>query len=185
MCFSRLHTAGARSPERTVVSAQRGSVSVFDATYFGVVFKAPTMGHVDRQSHDRSLLLLRGAPRGRPLPPSTNASAPIRHRLPDFFRGLLARRLRARPAGRRRGRAGTWPEGSKSVSTFPAWVLMPTARDAQASAGPAFHPAQRSSCLHGINRRRSQNYRARGMSNSPRCVRRIGEPPRVGPRRWR
>ena len=34
----------AESPERTVVFAQCGSVSVFDATYLGFVFKAPTMG---------------------------------------------------------------------------------------------------------------------------------------------
>src|SRR6266498_2132415 len=59
--------AAARSPERTVVSAQRGSESVFDATYLGRMFKASAM---------------------RPLPPATNTSAPIRHRLPDFFRGL-------------------------------------------------------------------------------------------------
>ena len=36
--------AAARSPERTVVSAHCGSLSVFDATYLGLVFNAPTMG---------------------------------------------------------------------------------------------------------------------------------------------
>lgn len=36
--------AAAMSPERTVVSGQRPSVSVFDATYFGLVFKASVMG---------------------------------------------------------------------------------------------------------------------------------------------
>jgi aryl-alcohol dehydrogenase-like predicted oxidoreductase len=30
---------------------------------------------------------------GGPLTPATNASAPIRHRLPDFFRGGSVRRL--------------------------------------------------------------------------------------------
>src|SRR5919197_512297 len=36
--------AAATSPERTVVSAQRGSVSVVDATYLGFVFRAVQMG---------------------------------------------------------------------------------------------------------------------------------------------
>jgi hypothetical protein len=36
--------AAARSPERTVVSAQPSSVSVFDATYLGFVFNASAMG---------------------------------------------------------------------------------------------------------------------------------------------
>src|SRR5262252_2762498 len=36
--------------------------------------------------------LLAGAPRGRPLTPATNTSAPIRHRLPDFFQGLAGTR---------------------------------------------------------------------------------------------
>ena len=36
--------AAARSPERTVVFAQRGSVRVFDATYLGFVFKASVIG---------------------------------------------------------------------------------------------------------------------------------------------
>jgi hypothetical protein len=36
--------AAASSPERTVVLAQRASVSVFDARYLGLVFKAPTIG---------------------------------------------------------------------------------------------------------------------------------------------
>jgi hypothetical protein len=36
--------AAARSPDKTVVSAQRGSVSVFDATYLGRVFRASAMG---------------------------------------------------------------------------------------------------------------------------------------------
>ena len=36
--------AVATSPETTDVSDHFGSVSVFDATYFGFVFKAPTMG---------------------------------------------------------------------------------------------------------------------------------------------
>ncbi len=36
--------AAATSPERTVVFAQRGSVSVVDARYLGCVFKAPAMG---------------------------------------------------------------------------------------------------------------------------------------------
>jgi hypothetical protein len=36
--------AAATSPERTVVFAQRGSVSVVDATYFGLVFKASVIG---------------------------------------------------------------------------------------------------------------------------------------------
>jgi hypothetical protein len=31
------------------------------------------------------LLWFGGAPRGRPLTPTTNTSAPIRHVLPDFF----------------------------------------------------------------------------------------------------
>jgi hypothetical protein len=41
-----------------------------------------------RQFHDRGSLRRAGTPRGRPLTPATNASAPIRHRLADFFRGL-------------------------------------------------------------------------------------------------
>src|SRR5436190_12954781 len=36
--------AAATSPERTVVFAQRGSVSVFDARYLGFVFKASVIG---------------------------------------------------------------------------------------------------------------------------------------------
>jgi hypothetical protein len=36
--------AAATSPDRTVVSAHRGSVSVVDATYLGLVFKASEMG---------------------------------------------------------------------------------------------------------------------------------------------
>src|SRR5262245_37130861 len=47
--------AATRSPERTVVSAHFGSVSVFDATYLGLVLRAPTRG--GRQFHDRSTLL--------------------------------------------------------------------------------------------------------------------------------
>jgi hypothetical protein len=37
-------TAAATSPERTVVSAHRGSVSVVDATYLGREFNAVAMG---------------------------------------------------------------------------------------------------------------------------------------------
>jgi hypothetical protein len=37
-------TAAATSPERTVVFAHRGSVSVVDATYLGFVFNAVHMG---------------------------------------------------------------------------------------------------------------------------------------------
>ena len=37
-------TAAARSPDRTVVSAQRGPVSVVDATYLGVVIQGHAMG---------------------------------------------------------------------------------------------------------------------------------------------
>src|ERR1700722_10776792 len=37
------------------------------------------------------LLWFGGAPRERPLTPATNTSAPIRHRLADFFPGLSAR----------------------------------------------------------------------------------------------
>jgi hypothetical protein len=36
--------AAATSPERTVVSAHRGSVSVVDATYLGCVFNATEIG---------------------------------------------------------------------------------------------------------------------------------------------
>src|SRR6266850_5157069 len=43
LAFS-LPTAAAVSPERTVVFAQRGSVSVVDATYLGFVFKAVQIG---------------------------------------------------------------------------------------------------------------------------------------------
>ena len=39
------------------------------------------------QFHDCGCLL-GGAPSGRPLTPATNTATPIRHRLPDFFRGL-------------------------------------------------------------------------------------------------
>jgi hypothetical protein len=36
-----------------------------------------------------------GRPRGRPLTPATKTAAPIRHRIPDFFRGLSVRRSSA------------------------------------------------------------------------------------------
>src|ERR1700694_1212061 len=40
-----------------------------------------------------------GAPRGRPLTPTTNNSAPIRHRLPDFCRRLSATPVVIDPTG--------------------------------------------------------------------------------------
>ena len=43
LAFSSL-TAAATSPERTVVSAHCGSVSVVDATYLGRVFNATEIG---------------------------------------------------------------------------------------------------------------------------------------------
>src|SRR5437763_8917786 len=43
--------ADARSPERTVVSAQLGSVSVVDATYLGFVFNAVQIGLSPGSSH--------------------------------------------------------------------------------------------------------------------------------------
>jgi hypothetical protein len=45
-------TAAATSPERTVVSAHRGSVSVVDATYLGSVFNAVQMGLSPGSAHD-------------------------------------------------------------------------------------------------------------------------------------
>src|SRR5436309_7438874 len=44
--------AAARSPERTVVFAQRGSESVVDATYLGFVFNAVQMGLSAGSAHD-------------------------------------------------------------------------------------------------------------------------------------
>jgi hypothetical protein len=44
--------AAARSPERSVVFAQRGSVSVVDATYLGFVFNAVQMGLSPGSAHD-------------------------------------------------------------------------------------------------------------------------------------
>src|SRR5438445_9888068 len=44
--------AAARSPERTVVFAQRGSVRVVDATYLGFVFNAVQMGLSPGSVHD-------------------------------------------------------------------------------------------------------------------------------------
>src|ERR687896_2008777 len=41
-------TAAAMSPERTVVSAHRGSVRVVDATYLGIVFNATEIGLLPR-----------------------------------------------------------------------------------------------------------------------------------------
>src|SRR6204780_2954445 len=44
--------------------------------------------HGNQVLHLGSSPVVRGAPRGRPLTSATNTSAPIRHRLPDFFPGL-------------------------------------------------------------------------------------------------
>src|SRR4029077_17060641 len=44
--------------------------------------------HGTRVLHLVSSPVVRSAPRGQPLTPATNASAPIRHRLADLFRGL-------------------------------------------------------------------------------------------------
>jgi hypothetical protein len=42
----RPRTAAATSPDKTVVSAHRGPVSVVDATYLGRLFSAPPIGLV-------------------------------------------------------------------------------------------------------------------------------------------
>src|SRR5262249_57255275 len=44
-------TAAVRSPERTIVFAHRGSVSVVDATYLGFVFNALQIGLPPGSSH--------------------------------------------------------------------------------------------------------------------------------------
>src|SRR5258706_14587878 len=57
-------------------------------------------------------LHLGGAPHGRPLTPATNTSASIRHRLPDFFRGLSGTPVLSDPTARRfRGDRGAHRPG--------------------------------------------------------------------------
>ena len=57
--------------------------------------------HGNQVLHLGSSPVVRGAPRGRPLTPATNTSAPIRHRLPDFFRGLSGTPVVSDPTARR------------------------------------------------------------------------------------
>src|SRR5258706_1296534 len=66
-------------------------------------------------------LLLGGAPRGRPLTPATNTSASIRHRLPDFFRGLSGTPVLSDPTARRfRGDCAPLPHVRASADQL--WV---------------------------------------------------------------
>src|SRR5229473_1579398 len=82
---------------RLVVEVPHGPSVALESSYALLLRRAVSLHHpIDgdlrgsRQFHDRGSLLLGGAPRGRPLTPATNTCAPIRHRLPDFFRGRSA-----------------------------------------------------------------------------------------------
>jgi hypothetical protein len=88
-----------------------------------------------RQFHDRGSLLLGGGPCRRPDTPATNTSAPIRYRLPDFFRELSGTPIVSDPTASDdrpfRYRSGAHPSSS-------AIALWSTSRNAAPVTGAAF-----------------------------------------------
>src|SRR6185295_10615317 len=88
--------------------------------------------------------VVRGRPRGRPLTPATNTPAPIRHRLPDVFRGLLVRQLStykrvsmrndARRAGAVRRPFGMKPETDPQPAAAKDWAQALSATTTEAAS---------------------------------------------------
>src|SRR5690242_16435481 len=96
------------------------------------------------------LLWYGGRPRGRPLTPATNTPAPIRHRLPDVFRGLPVRQLStykrvsmrndARRAGAVRRPFGMKPAIDPQPAAAKGWAQVSSAATTEPASTASLFP---------------------------------------------